>query len=141
NLTMRAQKAGISAVGANTGVLICTDNTSLDNNQEQGSGASAATSINAANFATVVYRNNTVGGEDQVRADTITNVTTLHEIDNIILGSMVALGRSSITTRLFRGTGSGAPSFTAAIGCEYRRLDGGASTTMYINETGTNTWR
>lgn len=37
-------------------------------------------------------------------------------------------------------SGNGAPTFAAAIGSTYRRRDGGASTSLYVNETGTTTW-
>lgn len=37
--------------------------------------------------------------------------------------------------------GFGAPSFTAPKGSTYQRVDGGAGTTLYVNETGTSTWR
>ena len=37
--------------------------------------------------------------------------------------------------------GFGAPAFTAAKGSTYLRKDGGASTTLYVNETGNSTWR
>lgn len=42
--------------------------------------------------------------------------------------------RPSITT------GTGAPTFTAAQGSMYIRIDGGVSTRVYINTTGSTTW-
>lgn len=37
--------------------------------------------------------------------------------------------------------GTGAPTFAAAKGSTYRRIDGGAGTCLYVNESGSTTWQ
>lgn len=44
------------------------------------------------------------------------------------------------TTQQQITTGTGAPAFTAPKGSLYLRQDGGAGSTLYVNETGTSTW-
>ena len=41
------------------------------------------------------------------------------------------------TVRIFKGYGSPEGSVSAGIGAIYQRLDGGASTTIYVKESGT----
>lgn len=57
---------------------------------------------------------------------------------NRLFAKEVHLGSTGDTT-IF--SGAGAPAFTAEKGSMYLRTDGGAGTTLYINETGTSTWR
>lgn len=126
--------------------LLMSDVTALSAAQGGHTGASATnSSMYLNNFARIVRRHCTLGTLDavtvQTRADTISNVTDLQEIDDTILGTVTLMNRTTVTSRLFRGRGSGAPVFVAAIGSEYTRTDGGASTTKYLNETGTSTWR
>jgi hypothetical protein len=93
----------------------------------------------------VVYRQAVVGDTQsvptQLRRDAVLDVGTLIEEDIINVGTVTTTNRATITTHRFRGRGTGAPSFTAAVGSTYLRTDGGASTTMYVNEAGTSTWR
>jgi hypothetical protein len=97
------------------------------------------------NFLCILRRHTTYGDTQAVttatRADTISNVTALQEIDDTLLGTIVVLNRATgVTSRYFQGKGAGAPTFAAAIGSRYMRTDGGAATTLYINEAGSTTW-
>lgn len=47
---------------------------------------------------------------------------------------------SSNPAMFFSGAGAGAPTFRAAKGSTYYRTDGGAGSTLYVNETGSTTW-
>jgi hypothetical protein len=49
----------------------------------------------------------------------------------------LAVGGSSVSARVFRG--AGAPAFAAPIGSLAMRTDGGAGTSLYVNEDGTGT--
>jgi len=44
------------------------------------------------------------------------------------------------TSRPSISSGTGAPTFTAAQGSMYIRIDGGVNTRVYINTTGATTW-
>jgi hypothetical protein len=81
----------------------------------------------------------TNGTPTQVRVDTIANVANLTEYDTDIIGSLLSRTLSP-TAYTFRGRGTGAPAFAATKGSMYLRTDGGANTTLYINEAGTTTW-
>lgn len=60
-----------------------------------------------------------------IKADTFQGSTS---------GSSVTVGTATITS------GAGAPTAAAPKGSLYLRTDGGASTTLYINDSGTSTW-
>lgn len=51
---------------------------------------------------------------------------------NALQGALAALG-------IYAGTGSPNTVVTASVGAIYRRLDGGAATSIYIKESGTAT--
>lgn len=57
---------------------------------------------------------------------------------NRLFAKEVHMGATGDTT-IF--SGSGAPSFAAEKGSLFLRNDGGAGSTLYVNETGTSTWR
>jgi len=80
-----------------------------------------------------------------VRARKNTGVTSVGfsrylAINNISDMQIAAQGLSP-TLMHFVGHGSGAPSFLAGPGSLYRRTDGGAGTSLYINESGGTNWR
>ena len=49
------------------------------------------------------------------------------------------VGSSPALTHIKQGTGSPETVVTASVGALYLRLDGGAATTLYVKESGTNT--
>lgn len=75
------------------------------------------------------------------------------EWNNLVLrGNQARTGVAAVTTGLTAGTwlvndgkpqewaGYGAPTMSAPKGSTYRRLDGGAGTCFYVNESGSTTW-
>lgn len=60
--------------------------------------------------------------------------------DNNVTSALFAGGMQLLTGNTISG-GNGAPTGTGPLGSLYMRRNGGASTTLYINETGTTTWR
>lgn len=67
-----------------------------------------------------------------LRDNTVSNIAT--PIANYPLNNIVQTSGNKGGQGTF--IGNGAPAFTAAIGSIYHRLDGGAGTTTYVNETG-----
>jgi hypothetical protein len=144
NVVTKPWRNGISLVGTTNGVLTCAENTVRDANQSTTGTASTGSAIFLTGWTDVIYRDNTLGDTQgvttQAGLDSVTSVTTLRELDNITIGTVTTRTRTSVTSRVFRGRGSGAPSFAAAVGSIYYRSDGGAVTTLYVNEAGTSTW-
>jgi hypothetical protein len=147
NRVHRAGRNGIhyQLLNNTSGRIESFNDEATDCNQT-GSGTSyTSSSIYFDTAGTVVYRQAVVGDTQsvptQLRRDAVLDVGTLIEEDIINVGTVTTTNRATITTHRFRGRGTGAPSFTAAVGSTYLRTDGGASTTMYVNEAGTSTWR
>lgn len=55
--------------------------------------------------------------------------------------TFAAIDNGGGTGTVIHHSEAGAPTVAAAVGSTWRRTDGGASTTLYVNETGTTTWR
>lgn len=51
-----------------------------------------------------------------------------------------AMTNAVITSKPSITSGTGAPTFSAAQGSMYIRIDGGVNTRVYINTTGSTTW-
>lgn len=51
-----------------------------------------------------------------------------------------AMTNVASTTKPSISSGTGAPTFSAAQGSMYVRIDGGVNTRVYINTTGSTTW-
>jgi len=94
--------------------------------------------------------------DDQLTPTTTNAVkfTGTPQYDKLVLrGNSIGTGVTNATSGLTTGRwlikdgdsqeweGFGAPAFTATKGSRYYRKDGGANTTLYINETGNSTWR
>jgi hypothetical protein len=145
NYVHRAGLTGIAlnAISSSTGQIESLNDRATDCYRLATGGASdTSVSILLQNAIVAVYRGAVAGdtGGNQTSRDSVNTVGTLIEEDITTVGSVTTLRRVSVTTRRFRGRGAGAPSFAAAVGSQYLRTDGGAGTTLYVNETGTTTW-
>ena len=67
-------------------------------------------------------------------ADFTGNTIKADGFNGTVTGSSVSVGTATITS------GAGAPTAVAPKGSLYLRTDGAASTTLYVNASGTSTW-
>lgn len=147
NYVTRAGLAGIwYRVASATAGRVESDNDEATNCNRLGTGTTqTGSSIFFQDAKTVIYRRAIVGDDQavptQVRRDAVSNVALLIEEDVIDIGTVATRNIAMVTTHHYRGRGAGAPAFVAAVGSEYTRTDGSVSTTKYLNETGTSTWR
>lgn len=95
-------------------------------------------------------------GWDDQATPTFTNLITFNGTPNvttwIMRGNIVGENVTNLYSGIASGTwirqpgspadweGYGAPGMSAAKGSTYRRLDGGAGTCFYVNESGSSTW-
>jgi hypothetical protein len=144
---LRAHHTGIEIEGRQSDTVLLMDNVAALNCTQMGNTGNSDTngSMYIHDFLRVERKQCRMGDYQavptQTRLDGLRNITTLVDENNENLGSVTTRNITSVTTHRFRGSGAGAPTFAAAVGSEYARTDGGASTTKYINETGTTTWR
>lgn len=76
-----------------------------------------------------------------VRVQTAVTSVGFSDIRMIENSGNMPVGTLGVTTMYFVGSGFGAPSFAAAKGSRYLQRDGGDGTTLYINVTGTTSWK
>jgi len=82
-----------------------------------------------------------------------TIIQSLYELDPLVLEELAQwleqrglrtpvstlIGASPALTHITQGTGTPNGAVTASVGALFLRLDGGAATTLYVKESGTNT--
>lgn len=140
NVTNRNRDGGlvINGTGSTNITAVVGENTSLGNNR----GGSASTnngSVTIDNVTTLIYEKNRIGDHKspatQIYLDRIRNVTTLHDLDNTVVGSLaLTRDRSSVSINRWRGIVSGTPegAVVASPGSVAYSTNG----TMYVKTTG-----
>lgn len=154
NVVEQASLAGIELNGvAGTTVATVGNNTSVGNCQNASLKAGTArqdSSCYLKNLLLVNLNGNTFGDAagtpTQSGAYGADTVTTLHDVNNIIVGALAAdVVLSGARRRYLRGQGGGSPegAIVASIGSQWLRTDGSTSTTLYVktaNDTTNTGW-